>query len=108
MGWKLERIDLKLRENEELDLCLTLEPEKRAAIHGIVRFPGGAPVKNAIVKLFKKNEGVCDLTPITFTFTDECGQFLFGVDSGVEYAVKVFFYTPENKKCDRKNINDCE
>ena len=109
MGWKLKRIDIKLCEHEEKDLTLILQPEKRAAIHGVVKLPNGTPVKNAIVKLFKKDKcnSNCDLTPITFTFTDECGQFLFGVDAGVEYVVKIFFYTPETKKCDRKNACDC-
>ena len=108
MGWKLKRIDIKLNDSEEKDLCLTLQPEKRAAIHGVVKLPNGTPVKNAIVKLFKKDGSNCDLIPITFSFTDECGQFLFGVDAGVEYVVKVFFYTPENKKCDRKSVSDCQ
>lgn len=111
MGWRLKRVDLKLSENEEKDICLTLQPEKRAAIHGVVKFPEGAPVKGAIVKLFKKDGNPCELIPITFTYTDDCGQFLFGVDAGIDYVVKVFFYTPENitenKKYDRKVDCDC-
>ncbi len=104
MGWKLERIELcgcdQLKPNEEKDICLVLQEEKRAAIHGVVKFPNGKPVKGAVVKLFKKKDlkdccETCDLIPITFTFTDECGQFLFGVDSEVDYVIKVFFYKPE-------------
>lgn len=104
MGWKLKRVDLcgkhQIKPNQEIDLCLQLEKECRAAIHGVVKFPCGKPVKNAVVKLFKKN-GKCDLEPITFTFTDECGQFLFGVESNVDYTIKVFFYRPEKEeKCE--------
>jgi len=106
MGWKLKKHEFKLEPNEEQDVCLVLAPEKRAAIHGIVKFPDGTPVKNAIVKLFKKGKDCCDLIPVTFTFTDECGQFLFGVDSCVNYLVKVFFFKPESKKCDGKD-DDC-
>ncbi len=148
MGWKLSRIDLsgcdQIKPNEEIDLCIELEKECRAAIHGVVQFPNGKPVEGAIVKLFKKNkecktyeskcekkyedrcedkyerecdkfdkgydkcydkgydkgydkchEKDCDLIPVTFTFTDECGQFLFGVESEKDYVVKVFFYKPE-------------
>lgn len=99
MGWKLKRCDLTLDPNEEKDLTLILKPEERAAIHGVVKFPKGDPVKNAVVKLFKKRGcDPCDLIPVTFSFTDECGQFLFGVKSGIEYVVKVFFYKPEGKK----------
>ena len=100
MGYKLRRVDLKLCPNEERELTVTLQHEKRAAIHGVVKFPEGAPVKGAVVKLFKKCGNPCELIPITFTFTDECGQFLFGVESGVDYVVKVFFFIPE--KCEKR------
>lgn len=111
MGFKLKRINVgKLEENEERELCFELVPETRAAIHGVVKFPDDGPVHGAVVKLFKKPEGnscgcnPCDLIPVTFAFTDECGQFLFGVESGVEYVIKVFFYVPETgKKCGKKN-----
>ena len=56
-NWKLAVIDdLKLRPYEEKDLCIVLKPEKKAAIHGVVKFPDGKPVKNAVVKLFKKKD----------------------------------------------------
>lgn len=107
MGWKLKRVEVKLEHNEEQDLCLVLAPEKRAAIHGVVKFPDGTPAKNAVVKLFKKKcSDACDLIPVTFTFTDECGQFLFGVDSCVDYVIKIFFYKPEKKVCDNVD-HDC-
>lgn len=126
MGWKLEKIEFcgceQLKPNEEKDVCIVLKEERRAAIHGTVKFPNGKPVKDAIVKLFKKNSckgdfvfpldknmpmdmeefkkpwSDCELIPITFTFTDECGQFLFGVDSYEDYVIKVFYYKPE-KPC---------
>jgi hypothetical protein len=82
MGWKLKMIEgIKLCPNEERELPIVLQPETRAAIHGVVKFPDGKPVKNAVVKLFRKKSGCepCELIPVTFSFTDECGQFLFGV-----------------------------
>jgi len=114
MGWKLKKVDLNLNCGEEKDVSLVLAPEKRAVIHGIVKFPNGAPVKNALVKLFKRKScDSCELIPITFTFTDECGQFLFGVVSEIDFIIKVFFYTPEKsmpcdehvecKPCDSKS-----
>lgn len=117
MGWKLKKIELcgesnvcgegRVKPNEERDIIIELERESRAAIHGVVRFPNGKPVKGAVVKLFKKKRendpcDTCDLVPITFTFTDECGQFLFGVDSDVDYIIKVFFFKPE-KPCPPKH-----
>lgn len=105
MGYKLKKVEVgKLAPNEEKDLCIELMPERRAVIHGIVKFPDGCPVRGAAVKLFRK-EGCnpCNLIPVTFAFTDECGQFLFGVESGVDYVIKVFFYIPEyEKSCPKK------
>ena len=99
MGWKLKKYEFKLEPNEEKDVLLVLCPENRAALHGIVRFPDGRPACNALVKLFKKTRSnPCDLVPVTFAYTDECGQFLFGVDSNVEYLIKVFFYKSEEKE----------
>lgn len=100
MGYKLKRIDLDGRNrvypNEEKDLEIVLEKEYRSAIHGVVLLPNGRPAEDALVKLFvKSRHNDCELIPVTFTFTDECGQFLFGVEPFKEYVLKVFFYRPE-------------
>jgi hypothetical protein len=111
MGFKLLRTEaLKLAPNEERELVLELEEEKRAAIHGVVKFPNGRPVHGALVKLFRKDnrhDSCCDLIPVTFAFTDDCGQFLFGVDTCHEFVIKVFFFKPEKPMppCDRDS--DC-
>ena len=116
MGWKLKRIDLcgseQIKPNEEKDLCIELERETRAAIHGIVKFPSGKPVCGAVVKLFlakKCEKNHCELIPVTFAFTDECGQFLFGVESEKDYVIKVFFFKPEKPvvPCENKPHEDC-
>jgi hypothetical protein len=109
MGYKLAKIKFcganKLKPNEERDIVIELEEESRAAIHGVVKFKNDGPVEGAVVKLFKKGKDCnCDLIPVTFTFTDKCGQFLFGVDSCFEYVIKVFFFEPE---CENKD-NDCD
>lgn len=114
MGWKLQRIDLcgcdQIKPNEEKDLCIVLEREDRAAIHGTVKFPHGRPVCGAVVKLFlmKNCDKECELIPVTFAFTDECGQFLFGVESEKDYVIKVFYFRPEKPvlPCDKKR--DCD
>jgi len=66
MGWKLHRSrPFRPKQNQEIELCIELEREKRAALHGKVIFPGGHPVKGALVKLFEKHDGRCDLVPVT-------------------------------------------
>lgn len=100
MGYKLKEAEFRLEPNEEGFLPLVLAYENRAAIHGVVKFPDKTPVKDAVVKLFIKGKDCCDLKPVTFTFTDKCGQFLFGVESCVDYVIKVFYYVPES--CEKK------
>lgn len=107
MGWKLKKINTHLKENEEQDITLVLQHEKRAAIHGVVRLPDGSPAVNALVKLFKKTENKhMKFIPVTFMYTDESGEFMFGVDSCVKYMIKVAYYVPE--KCYEINKNEAD
>lgn len=125
MGWKLCRVDFdgedRIKPNEEKDVCIVLAHENRAVIHGVVKFPNGMPAKNAVVKLFKKKGcDPCDLEPVTFAFTDCCGQFMFGVcpSKDFDFVIKVFFFVPEkkgeckefdcNKDCDKDCGKDCK
>lgn len=111
MGWKLAKHEVKnIKPNEEREIVIFLSPENRAAIHGVVKFPNKRPVSNAVVKLFKKKScDPCDLEPITFAFTDECGQFLFGVPSCEDFIIKVFFFVPEKKDdCHCDNFDTCQ
>jgi len=97
VGFKLLRVNVrKLEANEQRELKLVLEPEDRAVIHGIVKFPDGRPVEGAVVKLFHQpTRDPCKLVPVTFAFTDKCGQFLFGVPSGRNFVIKVFLLEDE-------------
>ncbi len=101
MGYKLLTFKVQpLQPNEEREVCLKLEKEERAVIHGVVKFPDGRLVENAVVKLFAQpTKDPCNLIPITFAFTDKCGQFLFGVPSCHEFVIKVFFFVPEAAWC---------
>lgn len=69
-------------------------------------------MKGAVVKLFMKKHpkdccDTCDMEPITFAFTDDCGQFLFGVESEKDYIIKVFYYRPE-KPVNPQSDKDCD
>lgn len=108
MGFKLLTFKVKaLAPNEERDIFLKLEKEERAVIHGVVKFPDGRPVENAVVKLFyQPTKDQCKLVPVTFAFTDKCGQFMFGVPSCQEFVIKVFFF--EKEQCGDEKDCDCD
>lgn len=118
MAWKIEQLDFigcdRIKPSEERDVTIVLEEEKRALINGVVRTPDGKAVKGAVVKLFQRNDGIgCDeydLCPITYTFTDEHGRFLFGVEPDKDYTVLVFYNKTteqplKHKKIDIKNLD---
>lgn len=94
MGARLVKFDFSARENEQIDLVVKVPEDKRSVIHGIVKNCENYIIKDAVVKLFEviENCNCNDLKPLTHTFTDECGQFLFGpLCPGKLYAIKVWF-----------------
>jgi hypothetical protein len=94
MGYKMTKYEFQPGKNEQIEMMLTLEKETRSVIHGVVVDNNKFPVKDAVVKLFEMpdKENCCNLIPITHTFTDECGQFIFGpLASGRHYVIKVWY-----------------
>ncbi|MCY6483165.1 hypothetical protein OW763_02195 [Clostridium aestuarii] len=97
MGARLTKYEFCPKPNEEIEAVIKVEHEPRAALNGIVLDWKDKPVKNAVVKLFERNkcDCGCKLKPITHTFTDECGQFIFGpLDPKKCYVIKVWFNDP--------------
>ncbi|WP_053956585.1 hypothetical protein [Inediibacterium massiliense] len=93
MGYRLTKFDFIPEENEQLEATLKLQKESRSVIHGVVKDECGKLVKDAVVKLFKvkKIHNLEKLIPITHTFTDEHGQFLFGpLCAHQKYLIKVW------------------
>lgn len=94
MGTRLVKFDFCPKENEQIDAEIKLPEEKRSVIHGIVKDCRDKAVKDAVVKLFEiiTTGNAYNLKPITHTFTDEYGQFLFGpLTPNKKYAIKVWF-----------------
>lgn len=73
-------VDGILATGKQFDLDITLPCDDRSVIYGIVKDCYGDPVDNAVVKLV---EVVCDCgkeerRPVSHTFTDKNGEFVFG------------------------------
>ncbi|GAA0179418.1 hypothetical protein SH2C18_22910 [Clostridium sediminicola] len=111
MGARLTKFEFKPKPNEEIDAIIKIPKEQRSAIHGVVVDWCGKPVKNAVVKLFlkKTSNKKCSLKPLTHTFTDDCGQFLFGPLNPCRcYVVKVWYADPVCNKEVVINPEDCQ
>lgn len=107
MGNKITKVQFIPGKNEQLETTIMLEKEARSVIHGIVLDQRKCPVQDAVVKLFlmPDKDNCCNLIPITHTFTDECGQFLFGpLPPCKRYVVKVWHDAVKPRKIPGKHF----
>ena len=77
--------------NEQIDAVVRLPKENRSCIFGTVLDECGLPVVDAVVELLQvKNK--CDYPiPLTYTFTDDNGQFLLGpLCPNTTYMLKIY------------------
>lgn len=88
----MKRVNLQAKEGEQLNVNIKVHDEKRAIIHGVVVDKDNKPIKDAVVLLFKDlNYDPCKVEPYYSTFTDDCGQFIFGpLHPDCDYTIKVW------------------
>ena len=86
-------IDGFIADGKQFDLDITLANDHRYVIYGIVRDCFKEPVRDAVVKLVEIEYkcGKKELKPVSHTFTDEDGEFVFGpLCPGKKYAVQIW------------------
>ena len=94
-GWKKTRANVPYcwYWRKQFDLDITLANDHRDVIYGIVRDCFKEPVRDAVVKLVEIEYkcGKKELKPVSHTFTDEDGEFVFGpLCPGKKYAVQIW------------------
>lgn len=94
MGYRSSDFKINPKCKEQIEAVVRCPEDNRSVVNGTVIDCSGRPVKDAVVKLFIIKDP-CDplsLCPVTHTFTDEYGQFLFGpLCPGKTYLVKVWY-----------------
>lgn len=76
-------------ENERIEAVVTVPKEHRSIVHGTVFDMDGQRIQDAVVRLFMCADD--KLEPVTDTFTDGDGEFIFGpVEAEKSYVVKVY------------------
>ncbi len=76
-------------KNERIEAVVTIPKEQRSIVHGTVYDMDGEKIKDAVVRLYLQEEQ--KLTPVSHTFSDGEGEFLFGpLASEKNYVVKVY------------------
>ena len=122
-------IDGNIACGKQFDLDITLPCDNRNVIYGVIRDCYKEPICDAVVKLV---EVVCECgkeerRPVSHTFTDEEGEFVFGpLCPGKEYALQIWVNDTKKikicakchhegtclkgDKCDKCDcfINDCD
>ena len=96
-------IDGFIADGKQFDLDITLANDHRDVIYGIIRDCFKEPVKEAVVKLVEVDYkyGKKELKPVSHTFTDDNGEFVFGpLCPGKKYAIQIW-------KDDVKHIKVC-
>lgn len=94
MGARLVKFEFCPGENEGLETIVKIPEDHRSVIHGIVKNNADMVVKDAVVKLFEitNSSDPYSLKPLTHTFTDDYGQFLFGpLAPNKKYLIKVWY-----------------
>ena len=89
-------IDGFIANGKQFDLDITLATDRRDVIFGVVKDCFKEPVKDAVVKFGKK-----EIKPVSHTFTDKEGEFVFGpLCPDKKYAIQIW-------KDDVKHIKVC-
>ena len=86
-------IDGVIEKGKQYDIEITLPEDKRNVIYGVVLDDCKDPVENAVVKLIEVDYKMGKETrkPVSHTFTDEEGEFVFGpLCPDKEYAIQIW------------------
>ena len=83
-----------IEKGKEFDIDITLPEDNREVIFGTLKDCFKEPIKDAVVKLIEvdfEKDGCKKREPVSHTFTDEHGEFVFGpLCPGKEYALEIW------------------
>lgn len=86
-------VDGVIANGKQFDIDVTLPEDHRDVIYGVVKNCFKEPVRDAVVKLIEvvKDCGKEERTPVSHTFTDKEGEFVFGpLCPGKSYAIQIW------------------
>lgn len=89
----LVEVDGFIEKGKQFDLEVNLPEDNRDVIFGVIKDCFQEPVQDAVVKLIEivYDCGKEEKLPVTHTFTDKDGTFVFGpLCPGKEYAIEIF------------------
>lgn len=90
-----------ISSGKQYDIDITLPEDNRSVIYGIIKDAYDEPVRDAVVKLIEvdKDCGKVERKPVTHTFTDKDGEFVFGpLCANKYYEVQIWANNIKHKK----------
>ena len=91
-----------ISNGKQFDIDITLPKDKRNVIYGTIKDDCKEPIKNAVVKLIEivfGKDGMKKRIPISHTFTDQYGEFVFGpLCPDKEYTIDIWVNDVSNYK----------
>lgn len=83
-------IDGFIERGKQYDIDIEIEEDRRSVIYGVVKDHFQIPVEDAVVKLIEVTDKG-DRKPVSHTFTNEDGEFVFGpLCPDKKYAINVW------------------
>ena len=83
-----------ISNGKQFDLDITLPEDSRDVVFGTIKNVFKEPIKDAVVKLIEIDfgkDGRKKRVPVSHTFTDEHGEFVFGpLCPGKKYAIDIW------------------
>ena len=69
-----------VQKGKQFDVEVTMAEDNRDVIYGVIKDGFSEPVSDAVVKLIEitREHGEEERKPVSHTFTDDAGEFLFG------------------------------
>ena len=90
---QIKDVNGHIESGKQFDLEIVLPEDNRGVLFGIVKDCYKEPVKDAVVKLIEVDQecGKEERKPVTHTFTDKDGEFVFGpLCPDKKYEVQIF------------------
>ncbi len=90
-----------ISSGKQFDIDITLPEDNRSVIYGIIKDAYDEPVRDAVVKLIEieRDCGKEERKPVTHTFTDKDGEFVFGpLCANKFYEVQVWANDVKHRK----------
>ena len=90
-----------ISSGKQYDIDITLPEDNRSVIYGIIKDAYDEPVKDAVVKLIEVDRdcGKEERKPVSHTFTDKDGEFVFGpLCANKYYEVQIWANNIKHRK----------